>query len=323
MAKTDRRMPQAQIVSLYRNALLHGIPLDQVEDKIEAHFNRLVVTEKIETTEEQVTTKKINSSIHPAVRLGAFFLPLLFITFGLYLVSSAVFPIISYYFQGTLSQTAQLISPIPSEDVMDVTPIVITQARAQENEKVAGNTLKHSPKIIDIDLDYTNLSNWFDPATLSDLHFEKPAGEEASTFRLDIPKLKIENATVEIGGTNLDKNLIAYPGTAKPGEFGAPVVFGHSVLRQFYNPSEKNPRRYNSIFSTIMTLKTGDEIFVTYDNVKYTYVVQEKNEVKPTDVYILEQKYDSQKLKLVTCTPEGTYLRRGVVTAQLVKTEGT
>ena len=72
-----------------------------------------------------------------------------------------------------------------------------------------------------------------------------------------------------------------------------------------------------------MTLKTGDEIYVTYDNVKYTYVVQEKTEVKPTDVYILSQKYDAQSLKLVTCTPEGTYLRRGVITAQLVKSEGS
>lgn len=316
-------MPQTEIVSLYRNALLHGIPLDQVEQKIEAHIHRLSVTEKVETSEEKVVTKRLNTSIHPAVRLGAFFLPLLFITFGLYLVSSAVFPIISYYFQGTLSRTAQLISPIPSEQVMDVTPIVISQARAEENNSVMGSTLKQSPKIIDIELDYTNLSNWFDPATLSNLHFEKPDGEAITTYTLDIPKLNIENAQVEIGGTNLDKNLIAYPGTAKPGEFGAPVIFGHSVLRQFYNPSEKNPRRYNSIFSTIMTLKTGDEIFVTYDNVKYTYVVQEKTEVKPTDVYILAQKYDSKSLKLVTCTPEGTYLRRGVVTAQLVKTEGT
>ena len=120
----------------------------------------------------------------------------------------------------------------------------------------------------------------------------------------------------------MNKSLIAFPGTALPGEYGAPVIFGHSVLRQFYNPNEKNPRRYNSIFSTIMTLKNGDQIYVTHDNIKYTYVVQEKTEVKPTDVYILNQKYDAAHLKLVTCTPEGTYLRRGVVTAQLVKQEG-
>jgi len=68
-----------------------------------------------------------------------------------------------------------------------------------------------------------------------------------------------------------------------------------------------------------MTLKNGDEIFVTYDGIKYRYLVQEKTEVQPEDVYILTQQYDARQLKLVTCTPEGTYLRRGVVTAQLVQ----
>jgi len=90
-------------------------------------------------------------------------------------------------------------------------------------------------------------------------------------------------------------------------------------LRQFYNPSEKNPRRYTSIFSKIMLLERGDKIFLTHDNVKYTYLVQDKTEVKPEDTFILAQRFDVHQLKLVTCTPEGTTLHRGVVTAQLVK----
>ncbi|MDQ5951056.1 MAG: hypothetical protein QG639_333 [Patescibacteria group bacterium] len=317
MNQKKRPVPQAQIVSLYRNALMHGVPLDQVDESIHTHLERLSVSEKVEDFQEVATVQNLKASVHPAIRLGAFFLPLLFITFGLYLVASAVVPIAGYYFQGQLGQMAQLTSPIPSEDVMDVTPLVISQAKAQ-SEEVNG---PHTPKIIDVELDYTNLSNWFDAATISQMEFDTPSGEAATYYTIDIPKLNISNAKVEIGGTDLNKSLIAYPGTAKPGEYGAPVVFGHSVLRQFYNPSEKNSRRYNSIFSTIMTLKNGDEIYVTHDGVKYTYIVQEKTEVKPTDVYILSQKYDSQRLKLVTCTPEGTYLRRGVVTAQLVKSE--
>ena len=209
-------------------------------------------------------------------------------------------------------QLSQLISPIPQEQVMDVTPLVVTQVQAYEE-----TTYNTTPKIIDIELDYTNLNNWFQPANGEKLAFGNDSIPE-DEYTIDIPKLNVSNAVVKMGGTDLNKSLIAYPGTAKPGEKGAPVVFGHSVLRQFYNPSEKNSRRYNSIFSTIMTLKNGDEIFVTHEGVKYTYIVQEKTEVKPTDVYILAQQYDAARLKLVTCTPEGTYLRRGVVTAQLV-----
>jgi sortase A len=66
-------------------------------------------------------------------------------------------------------------------------------------------------------------------------------------------------------------------------------------------------------------LEPGDRIYITQDNIRYTYVVQSKTDVKPTDTYILSQNYSSRTLKLVTCVPEGTYLRRGVVTAQLVK----
>jgi LPXTG-site transpeptidase (sortase) family protein len=195
---------------------------------------------------------------------------------------------------------------------MDVTPLVVTQVQAYEEP--AYNT---TPKIIAMELDYTNLTNWFQTPDGQKLAFGDQSLPE-DTYTVDIPKLNITNAVVLMGGSDLNKSLIAYPGTAKPGDLGAPVVFGHSVLRQFYNPSEKNSRRYTSIFSTIMTLKKGDEIFVTHDGVKYTYIVQEKTEVKPTDVYILNQQYDAARLKLVTCTPEGTYLRRGVVTAQLV-----
>ncbi len=54
-------------------------------------------------------------------------------------------------------------------------------------------------------------------------------------------------------------------------------------------------------------------------NVKHPlfYGVKEKTEVKPTDLFILDQDKSVRELKLVTCTPEGTTLRRGVVTAVL------
>jgi LPXTG-site transpeptidase (sortase) family protein len=213
-------------------------------------------------------------------------------------------------------QTAQLLAPIPREDVMDVTPLVV-----DTTGEVAGfaDSQSTEPVIVATELDYTNLSNWFAATTLPELASAVPGSEVPKEYTIDIPSLQIFNATVAVGGTDLNNSLIAYPGTALPGNPGSPVIFGHSVLRQFYNPNEKNPRRYNSIFSTIMTLKKGDEIFVTLDGVKYRYIVQEKTEVQPDDVYILTQRYDVRQLKLVTCTPEGTYLRRGIVTAQLIQ----
>jgi len=169
--------------------------------------------------------------------------------------------------------------------------------------------------ILDQDLDFTDLTNWFS----DDLENVELSTSEFIEYTLDIPRLGISNAKVRVGGSDLNQSLIHYPGTGMPGQLGAPVIFGHSVLRQFYNPSENNPRRYNSIFSKIMTLEKGDKIYLTYDNVKYTYVVQGKTEVKADDTFILAQRVDVRQLKLVTCVPEGTTLRRGVITAQLVK----
>lgn len=169
-----------------------------------------------------------------------------------------------------------------------------------------------TPVVVATELDYTDLADWFPEHTLPTI-----APQEAKTYLLSIPKLGIEDAQVVYGGRNLDQHLIQYPETGMPGDLGSPVIFGHSILRQFYNPKKENSRRYISIFSTIMTLKKDDPIYIRDGTITYTYRVKEKTEVQPTDIFILDQQKSTRELKLVTCTPEGTTLRRGVVTAVL------
>ena len=311
-SKKQPRILQSDLINLYRRALQQGTSVADIEKKISHHLKRLSVSEYIEEKEDIIREVVAKQKIPKEVRVGAFIMPVLFLLIGTYLVGSAVVPILGSYLNKDGVQVAQLTAPIPQEQVMDVTPLVITKSAdvlGSESTEV---------EIVAEELDYTNLSNWFAAGALPQLQSEQK-NTTVIEYTLDIPKLKIENALVTVGGTDLNNSLIAYAGTALPGEAGSPVIFGHSVLRQFYNPSIKNPRRYNSIFSTIMTLKNGDEIHVTADGVRYTYVVNNKTEVKPEDVYILTQKYDVKQLKLVTCTPEGTYLRRGIVTAQLVE----
>ena len=307
---------RAELIALYRQALLQRVSLDVVEQTIAEQLTRLQQGDESDERELYHDARRVGR-LPAIIQIGALVVPIICIILGSFLVGSAAFPIAMAYFDGRQTEEV-LVAPIPEDQVLELTPLVISQ----ERNHTAANPQSTTPRLLDLDLDYTNLTNWF-PATssLTDLTGASVSAQQ-TFFVLDIPKLNIVNAQVAIGGTDLNKSLIAFPGTALPGEFGAPVIFGHSVLRQFYNPSEKNPRRYNSIFSTIMTLKAGDELYVTHDKVKYTYIVQEKTEVKPTDVYILNQKYDAKRLKLVTCTPEGTYLRRGVVTAQMVRQEG-
>jgi sortase A len=156
--------------------------------------------------------------------------------------------------------------------------------------------------------DYDNPKNWFPVAPVL-----PPQPSRITDYSLSIPKLGIEDARVQIGGEDLMEKLVHYPGTALPGQYGNSVIFGHSVLPQFFNPEN-----YRTIFSTLPTLQEGDEILVDFDGIRYRYLVRKMVETKPEDVSILEQNYDSQWLSLITCVPPGTYLRRLIVRAQLV-----
>lgn len=144
--------------------------------------------------------------------------------------------------------------------------------------------------------DLTKASNWFPEAPQN-----KDFGtSKVSFYTISIPKLKIENAIVAIGGEDLTKNLIQYPGTALPGKNGNAVIFGHSILPIFYNP-----KNYTAIFSTLPSLKKGDDVFIEYDGVSYKFKVEELFEIYPTDIQILEQNPSDAFLTLVTCVPPG------------------
>ncbi|OGM28637.1 hypothetical protein A2801_00670 [Candidatus Woesebacteria bacterium RIFCSPHIGHO2_01_FULL_41_10] len=153
-------------------------------------------------------------------------------------------------------------------------------------------------KYVKAEVDYTKASTWFEDEGVS---FDESG---VDYYTVSIPRLKITDATVKIGGENLEDSLIQYPGTALPGKRGNTVIFGHSILPQFFNPAD-----YLSIFSTLPTLDRGDEIFVQYDGIRYSYIIEDMFEVKPTDLQILEQDTSNSYLQLVTCTPPGHPLR--------------
>lgn len=166
-----------------------------------------------------------------------------------------------------------------------------------------------------VDTDYTRASNWFPTARKK----EDFSSSKVSFYTLSIPKLKIQDASVAIGGEDLAKSLIQYPGTALPGKRGNAVIFGHSVLPIFFNPKD-----YISIFSTLPTLKPGDEIDVSYDGISYVYRIEQMFEVLPTDIQVLEQDESDSFLTLVTCVPPGDPRkpRRLIVRARVVPPKG-
>ena len=213
------------------------------------------------------------------------FFIILFLFIGITFLGFAFLPIINFQIAYS-TQLKQIIDPL-----------------SIRSSHQAGNLLG------DISTDYTQLTNWFvDDYSVPD----QLVDNYQSTYYLTIPKLNIKDAVVTLGSMDLKKSLIQYPQTALPGQLGNTVVFGHSVLPQFFSP-----KNYLTIFSTLYKLKQGDEILLEYDRSKYKYVVEEMFEVKPTNLSVLEQRFDNKTLTLITCSPPGTYLRRLIIKAQL------
>ncbi len=178
--------------------------------------------------------------------------------------------------------------------VVVVFPIASYWAKAKQNFPNLTSPIFNDEKISD--LDYTRASSWFVGGSESGDFVQS----NISFYTISIPALGIEKATVVLGGEDLSKSLIQYPGTATPGRLGNSVIFGHSILPIFYDPED-----YLAIFSTLPTLEEGDEIYIDYDGILYTYVVEDMFEVAPTDIQILSQNAGSSNLSLVTCTPPG------------------
>ena len=97
--------------------------------------------------------------------------------------------------------------------------------------------------------------------------------------------------------TSLENGTVHYPGTARPGQAGNFFVTGHSS----YYPWSQG--KYKSVFARLPTLKIGEEFWIYYGGDRHRYVIQEKREVKPTDVGILDQPLDRRIATLMTCVP--------------------
>ena len=201
---------------------------------------------------------------------------------GIIILIGVIYPIASY--DSTYGKNfSELVSPVNNEN-----PVV--QPNVQGASTTAGTSSSNNSN------DFTQASNWFvGGASSTDFTASK-----VQYFTVSVPKLRIENASVAIGGQDLNKSLVQYPGTALPGRNGNTVIFGHSILPIFYNP-----KNYISIFSLLPNLNKGDEIDINYDGISYVYKVEDMFEVLPTDIQVLDQDYSDSFVTLVTCVPPG------------------
>lgn len=205
---------------------------------------------------------------------------LILLTLGVATFTTVAYPLLSYQFTYSPGfQKNSLISPSPT----------------------------FVAEIVNTSFDYTDASTWFVAPENSS------KSNATSVYTLTIPKLGIDHAVVRNDHTDLKQSLIHYVGTAMPGNLGNTVIFGHSVLPQFFNP-----QNYLTIFSTLYRLKPSDTLEIAADGATYTYKISEIYETTPDDLSPLAQVYNGRYLTLITCTPPGTYLRRLIIKAYVL-----
>jgi len=206
------------------------------------------------------------------------------------------YPVISFEIYSHFFIKNKIFSPVPQSDIV--------------SSLEAANSILGAHNIFSTNLsDYTKVGVWF-PSKPQIKNGQLRVGE----YTLSIPKLNIKDAKVVVGGEDLSKNLVHYLAKSLPGEYGNVTIFGHSTLSQLYNVND-----YKTIFTYLFKLERGDKIYVKVDEVVYEYEVYDIFVIEPEEISVLDQRYDNAYLTLITCVPPGTYLKRLVVRAKLVK----
>jgi len=218
---------------------------------------------------------------------------------GLLLLFWSFYPVISFELYSRFILKNGVDSPVPISN---------TASSVREVQAVLGTNDAFSSNL----KDFTQAHLWF-PGKQEGDGSQKPLIGVQEYF-LTIPKLNISKAKVVVGGDDLTKSLIHYVPKSMPGEFGNVSIFGHSTLPQLYNEKD-----YKTIFTYLPSLEKGDAIFVEVGDLEYEYEVTDMFVVNPDKISVLDQQYDAAYLTLVTCVPPGTFWKRLIVKAKLLR----
>lgn len=131
-------------------------------------------------------------------------------------------------------------------------------------------------------------------------------GDAVGRLRID----RIGLNTVFLEGTDandLRRGPGHYPSTVLPGQRGTVAIAGHRTT-------------YGAPFRKVDKVRSGDDIVVTMPYGRFTYRVERTRIVKPTDVWVVDNR-SFDRLVLTACHPLYSAAERIVVFARLVKSD--
>lgn len=137
-------------------------------------------------------------------------------------------------------------------------------------------------------------------------------GDIPEKFYITIPKLEIFDAEVDTNSktTNPDKALAHFHGSCLPDEDCNVFIYGHSTSKWVKNKYLNGD--YSAIFTNLEKLTYGDEIYISFADKTYKYMVDQTSIKNPSEVNPFESPYKNEanshksSLELFTCSPPGT-----------------
>ncbi len=146
---------------------------------------------------------------------------------------------------------------------------------------------------------------------------DQPVGPEAKVI---IPKINVEVPVVYDEQSvderkvqaALERGVVHYADTPRPGELGNVVVVGHSSNNLF------NGGKYKFAFVLLAKLENNDTFVMNYESKRYIYRVYNKKIVKPNDVSVLGVAEKPYTVTLITCDPPGTAVNRLIIQAEQI-----
>ncbi len=144
------------------------------------------------------------------------------------------------------------------------------------------------------------------PVTTPISFFEEALPEIGTAFgRIVIPKIDLDVVIFEgVERDTLKQGPGHMPWTPLPGQAGNAVISGHRTT-------------YGAPFYDLDAMEPGDEIFVETLIGQSTYVVREILIVKPTDVWVTDNRPGAW-LTLTTCNPRFSARERLIIVAEMV-----
>jgi sortase A len=133
----------------------------------------------------------------------------------------------------------------------------------------------------------------------------QPTASPDGPVRVQIQKLGVDSAVLAGDSWNvLQLGVGHHIGSANPGQRGNMVLSAHNDV-------------YGEIFRYLDKLEPGDMVTVSTTTKDFTYIVQGRQIVNPTDVWVLESRGQDKQLTLISCYPYRVDNKRIVVFASL------